>query len=192
MVDWIKSNKVLTILVILLLGASFYGIFKEFRQERPQEHNRIHKVDKQKGEKMKEETTDEKNYREAKLKLEHPYSPVDNEIKDSVLPITVEALDTIKGSKKVTDVKGTYENHLSMTENPMIQTAAIAFLINHYNYQVNKIEILKSNSEDVVQILIPLTKDNADSVYFVGNYNLTVKQLQISDYVGGPIGATFG
>ncbi|ESR08741.1 signal peptide protein, partial [Streptococcus iniae IUSA1] len=123
---------------------------------------------------MKEETTDEKNYRKAKLKLEHPYSSVKDDIRNSTLPIIDSALKTIQKSKKVTDTKGTYDNHLSMSDNPMIQTVAIAMLINHYSYQKDKIEILESNSDDVVQVLIPMTKQGADSVYFVANYNLTV------------------
>lgn len=192
MLNWIKSNKILTILVFCLLATSLYAIFKQIDSNNLNSTKPKHSIVKRKGEEMKEETSDEKNYRKAKLKLEHPYSPVKDDIRNSTLPIIDSTLKTIQKSKKVTDTKGTYENHLSMSDNPMIQTVAIAMLINHYSYQKDKIEILESNSDDVVQVLIPMTKQGADSVYFVANYNLTVQQLQIADYVGGPIGGTFG
>ena len=192
MLNWIKQNKILTLLTLFLLVASFYAVYKQIDNYNPQSKKPKHLVVRKKGEDMKEETTNEKNYRKAKLKLEHPYSPVKEDIRASALPIVESALSTIQKSKKVTDTTGTYDNHLSMTDNPMIQTVAIAMLINHYTYQADRIEILESDSDDVVQVLIPLTKQGADNVCFVANYNLTVQQLQIADYVGGPIGGTFG
>ena len=74
----------------------------------------------------------------------------------------------------------------------MVQTLAMVLLINDYEYQSSKLEVMPSENEDVVQFLIVLTKDGEDNCYFVGNFNTTVNQIQLKSYVGGNIGGTYG
>ena len=68
----------------------------------------------------------------------------------------------------------------------------MAILVNQYSYQSSKLEVTRSDNDDVVQFLIVLTKDGEDNCYFVGNFNTTVHQIQLKNYVGGNIGGTFG
>ncbi len=79
-----------------------------------------------------------------------------------------------------------------MTDNAMIQTFAMAILVNQYTYQKAKLEVSPSESDDVVQFLVVLTKENEENCYFIGNFNTTVNQIQLKAYIGGNIGATFG
>lgn len=103
-----------------------------------------------------------------------------------------EAVNDIKEAEHLSKVSGTLENHLSMTQSGMVQTFAMALLVNHYEYQPSKLEVMPSENEDVVQFLIVLTKPEEDSCYFIGNFNTTVHQIQLKDYIGGDIGGTFG
>lgn len=138
------------------------------------------------------ETTDEKNYRTAKLKLEHPYTESSEEQKQQVAQSFDEAMTAIRQAGHLTEVKGTLDNHLSMSQESMIQTLAMALLVNQYSYQSSQLEVMKSDNDDVVQFLIVLTKTGEDNCYFVGNFNTTVNQIQLKNYVGGNIGGTFG
>ena len=51
-----------------------------------------------------------------------------------------------------------------MTDNAMIQTFAMAILVNQYTYQKAKLEVSPSESDDVVQFLVVLTKENEENV----------------------------
>lgn len=81
---------------------------------------------------------------------------------------------------------------MMMTSSAMVQTFAMALLVNHYQYQGNQLEVTQAENDDVVQFLVVLTKENEDNCYFIGNFNTTVNQIQLKAYVGGNIGATFG
>ena len=140
----------------------------------------------------KEETADEKNYRTAKLKLERPYAEARSEDKKEVLKAFEEAVADIKKTKFLPNVKGTIENHLSMTQNAMVQTFAMAILTNQYDFQPEQLEVMPTESDDVIQFLIVLTKNGEENSYFVGNFNTTVQQIQLKAYVGGNIGGTYG
>ena len=140
----------------------------------------------------KEETADEKNYRTAKLKLERPYAEASSENKKEVLKAFEEAVADIKKTNFLPNVKGTIENHLSMTQNAMVQTFAMALLTNQYDFQPKQLEVMPTESDDVIQFLVVLTKNGEENSYFVGNFNTTVQQIQLKAYVGGNIGGTYG
>ena len=102
------------------------------------------------------------------------------------------AVAAMKEDQKVAEVKGTYENRLSMTQNAMVQTFGMAFKINGYQYDASQLEVLKSNSSDVVQFILVLKKEGQENCYFIGNFNTSVQQLQLERYIGGRLGATYG
>lgn len=195
MFNWIKENIIMVFFVILLVALAGFGIFSKFKESThrpPQTEQVSNKPKKEDSEPPKEETADEKNYRTAKLKLEHPYSESSEEKKQQVLKAFDEAIGDIKKSGHLSKVKGTLENHLSMSQAGMVQTLAMVLLVNDYEYQSSKLEVMPSENEDVVQFLIVLTKDGEDNCYFVGNFNTTVNQIQLKAYVGGNIGGTYG
>lgn len=194
MKEWIKDNMVYVAVVGLLLVFSGYAIYRNLTSSKPQESKieQIETTETESSSKPTPETVDEKNYRTAKLKLEHPYTESSEEQKQQVLKAFEEAINDIKKAGHLSNVSGTLENHLSMSQAGMIQTFAMAFLVNKYEYQSAKLEVMPSENDDVVQFLIVLTKEGEDNCYFVGNFNTTVNQIQLKSYVGGNIGGTFG
>jgi hypothetical protein len=196
MIDWIKENMVVTIVVSILLVIAGIGVVSSFRssqQLQTEETTRITSSSSvQKEPSSKEETVDEKNYRTAKLKLERPYTGATEADKKVVLKAFEEAVEDIKKTNVLSKVQGTIENHLSMTPNAMIQTFAMAILTNQYDFQPKQLEVMPTESEDVIQFLVVLTKGGEENSYFIGNFNTTVQQIQLKAYVGGNIGGTYG
>ncbi|AXQ78585.1 hypothetical protein DDV21_005570 [Streptococcus chenjunshii] len=194
MMKRIKDNMVFIVAIILLITLAGVGIYQHFNKETVKEDPKTEQEKQKSGQSSsaEEETVDEKNYRTAKLKLEHPYTESSEEQKQLVAESFDEAMKAISQASHLTEVKGTIENHLSMSQDGMIQTLAMAILVNDYKYQPSQLEVTKSENDDVVQFLIVLTKENEDNCYFIGNFNTTVNQIQLKAYVGGNIGATFG
>ena len=196
MIDWIKENMAMSIVVSALLVLAGIGIVSSFM---PSQQTKIEETAKvsssgtaQNEPSSKEETADEKHYRTAKLKLERPYAVATSEDKKEVLKAFEEAVADIKKTKFLPNVKGTIENHLSMSQNAMVQTFAMALLTNQYDFQPEQLEVMPTESDDVIQFLVVLTKNGEENSYFVGNFNTTVQQIQLKAYVGGNIGGTYG
>lgn len=194
MKEWIKENMIYVIVVGLLLLFSGVFVYRNIAgNHKPQKTQTTQtSSSKSSSSQAEPETTNEKNYRTAKLKLEHPYTESSGEQKQQVAQSFDEAMTAIRQAGHLTEVKGTLDNHLSMSQESMIQTLAIALLVNQYSYQPSQLEVMKSDNDDVVQFLIVLTKVGEDNCYFVGNFNTTVNQIQLKNYVGGNIGGTFG
>lgn len=196
MIDWIKENVVVTIVVSILLVIAGIGVVSSFRSSQQLQTEETAQMTSsssvQKEPSSKEETVDEKNYRTAKLKLERPYTEATEEDKKVVLKAFEEAVEDIKKTNVLSKVQGTIENHLSMTSNAMVQTFAMAILTNQYDFQPKQLEVMPTESEDVIQFLVVLTKGGEENSYFIGNFNTTVQQIQLKAYVGGNIGGTYG
>lgn len=60
-----------------------------------------------------------------------------------------EAVD-IKRLNFLPNVKGTIENHLSMTQNAMVQPCGW-LLTNQYDFQPKQLEVMPTESDDVIQ-----------------------------------------
>ena len=192
----IKDNMVFIIATVLLITLAGVGIYQYLTKEKSKEEPKTEQTEpsKKKGtvSPVEEETVDEKNHRTAKLKLEHPYSQADEVQTQAVVVAFDEAVADFQKAKTLAVVIGTIENRLSLTDIAMIQTFAMAILVNQYTYQKAKLEVSPSESDDVVQFLVVLTKENEENCYFIGNFNTTVNQIQLKAYIGGNIGATFG
>lgn len=186
---------VLILIIVLLAGIQAIAIFspdKKAEELKTSQTTQRESSESSFSSEVREETSDEKNYRKAKLKLEHPYTAAGPEDKQKVADAVEIAVAAMKEDQKVAEVKGTYENRLSMTQNAMVQTFGMAFKINGYQYDASQLEVLKSNSSDVVQFILVLKKEGQENCYFIGNFNTSVQQLQIERYIGGQLGATYG
>lgn len=196
MLKWMKVNMIMAIATIILLAFAGFGIISRYKQHYHTEDSKTVQVEKKTETNdstlVKEETSNEKNYRTAKLKLEHPYTESSEEQKQQVFKAFEEAISDIKKAGHLSKINGTLENHLSMSQAGMVQTFAMVLLENNYEYQPSKLEVTQSENDDVVQFLIILTKNGEDNCYFVGNFNTTVNQIQLKSYVGGNIGGAFG
>lgn len=194
MKDWMKENMIYVIVIGLLLFFSGVVIYRNITSTKIQEPRReqANPLEQSSSSREEPETIDEKNYRTAKLKLEHPFTESSTKQKEQVAKAFDVAVNDIKKVGHLSKINGTLENHLSMSQDGMVKTLAMALLVNKYQYQVSRLEVTKSENDDVVQFLIVLTKDGEDNCYFVGNFNTIVNQIQLNNYVGGNIGGTFG
>ena len=196
MMKWIKGNIFMILLLAVLLTFAGIGIVTRFKQQytAPQEQTTTETTSSTEKPTTPsvEETVDERHYRQAKLKLEQPYSQASEEEKQMVAAAIAAAIQDIQKAEHLSTVKGSMENHLTMSHDAMIQTFAMAILVNKYEYQEENLEVMPSENEDVVQFLIVLSKEGEETCYFVGNFNTTVHQIQLKAYVGGNIGGTFG
>ncbi|MBO4108801.1 hypothetical protein J5583_01180 [Streptococcus suis] len=194
MKEGIKKNMVYIIVVGLLLGFAVFGIYNNLARTSKEQKPSTEQTSSSSSEvaEIIPESTDEKNYRTAKLKLEYPYTEATEEQKAQVAQAFEEAVVYINQTQKVAEVKGTIENHLSMSQEGMNQTLAMALLVNGYTYQSSELEVTPANNDDVVQFLLVLKKEGEDNCYFIGNFNTTVRQIQLKAYIGGDIGGTFG
>lgn len=186
---------ILILIIVLLAGIQAIAIFspdKKAEEPKTSQTTQRESSESSFSSEVREETSDEKNYRKAKLKLEHPYTAAGSEDKQKVADAVEIAVAAMKEDQKVAEVKGTYENRLSMTQNAMVQTFGMAFKINGYQYDASQLEVLKSNSSDVVQFILVLKKEGQENCYFIGNFNTSVQQLQLERYIGGRLGATYG
>lgn len=194
MLEKSKEHWVWVILVLLLLffaGLRIVQVSHSLREERKTTQSSSSSKRKASST-LEEETPDQRNYRKAKLKLEHPYTEASQEAKQSVIGSVNAAVDAIIKAKNLSEVKTSYENHLAMSQDGMVQTFAMVILVNQYQYHSSQLEVMKSDNEDVVQVIIPLVKEGEEKCYFIANFNTTVKQIQLTSYIGGRIGGTYG
>ena len=142
--------------------------------------------------KLREEITeDDKSYNEAFRALEmagHKASPsIEKEVKEAFKVV-------IKECRRAKDLEFDYtiENHLIMAKRDMIVSFAVALQQNEYDVNVDDIEVYESKTSDVVQFILKTTKKDAESIFWVGNYNTLAHQVSIERYYGGHVGRAFG
>lgn len=179
-----------TFLLVIIIGIAFLNK-KAHKNHTKEENSSTISTKETSSSSVYEITVDEKNYQEARSTLERPSSVVLEEKRLKVIEALKIAVQAIKDSPNKLVIKSSLDNHLSSTENAMVQTFASAFNINGYSFSEEKTEIMQSNSTDVLQYICVLTKDGEENSYFVGNYNIYTGQLQITSYHGGRIGGVF-
>lgn len=182
----------IALLVVLFVGVSLLHPHQKDTKPKSSETEKMTQEKDHSSEEIPTETENEKNYRQAFLALERPYGSVTSADKETVSTSLFQGLQIVASAKSVSDVKGTVENHLSMTSQPMLETVGITFLVNHYQVDQESLLVTPSKAEDVLQFLVVLKKENSPNAYLIGNWNKTVDQLQIVQIIGGDIGATYG
>lgn len=136
-------------------------------------------------------TEDDRSYNEALSALEmagHKASPsIEKEVKEAFKVV-------IKECRRAKDLEFDYtiENHLIMAKRDMIVSFAVALQQNGYDVNVDDIEVYESKTSDVVQFILKTTKKDAESIFWVGNYNTLAHQVSIERYYGGHVGKAFG
>ena len=145
----------------------------------------------EKGKLREEITEDDKSYNEAFRALEmggHKVDPsIEKEVKDAFKVV-------IKECKRAKDLEFDYsiENHLKMATHDMIIAFAVALQQNEYDVNVDDIEVYEAKAADAVQFIVKSTKKDADSIFWVGNYNTFAHQVDIKRYYVGHVGKAFG
>lgn len=153
--------------------------------------NDVKQKQQEKGKLREEIAEDDKSYNEAFRALEmagHKASPsIEKEVKEAFKVV-------IKECRRAKDLEFNYtiENHLIMAKRDMIVSFAVALQQNGYDVNVDDIEVYESKTSDVVQFILKTTKKDAESIFWVGNYNTLAHQVSIERYYGGHVGKAFG
>ena len=127
LLELIKSNWLFVILGLLVVIFAVIGIVRNMSVK--DENSTKTSQTQQSSSSSKEETEDEKNYRKAKLALDHPYSEASQADKEAATPNVTIAMDFITSHNNIDDMKGSLENHLYMSQNPMIQMVIVMILL---------------------------------------------------------------
>ena len=116
MIELVKQHWVWIVLILMVIGLALVSYFRsQYKEQTPTNQPRSAQTsDKEKE--GKTETANEKAYRKAKLALEHPYSAVSDEVKQSVTPDIVSALDFITSHANLDDMTPPLDNHLYISE----------------------------------------------------------------------------
>lgn len=136
-------------------------------------------------------TEDDRNYNEALSALEmagHKVEPsIEKEVKEAFKVVIKECK-----TANILEIDYSIEKHLKMANHDMIMSFAVALQQNEYDVNVDDIEVYESKTSDVVQFIVKSTKKDADSIFWVGNYNTLAHQVSIERYYGGHVGKAFG
>lgn len=166
-------------------------IAEQTTQQTETTQDTVEQKQQEKGKLREEITEDDKSYNEAFRALEmagHKASPsIEKEVKEAFKVV-------IKECRRAKDLEFDYtiENHLIMAKRDMIVSFAVALQQNEYDVNVDDIEVYESKTSDVVQFILKTTKKDAESIFWVGNYNTLAHQVSIERYYGGHVGRAFG
>ena len=136
-------------------------------------------------------TEDDRNHNTALSSLEMPGHKVKPEIEKEVKEAFKVVIKECK-TANILEIDFSMEKHLKMADRAPIRSFAVSFQQNGYDVNVDDIEVYESKSSDVVQFIVKSTKKDADSIFWVGNYNTLAHQVSISNYYGGKVGKAFG
>lgn len=132
----------------------------------------------------------EKNFEAAKRLLESTKSANEDE-KNDVSGLFKNAVEAIRSGGPTFSVQEVSTKYF-LSDTNLVSTLGILVNVNQYEYDESSIIVNTSNSSDVRQFVVRMKKDGEDDVYFVGNYNVILKQMQLLAYKGQVKGATFG
>lgn len=163
----------------------------ELKAANPSE-NKSDKSSKESKSKGKEDnlSENEKNFEAAKRLLESTKSANEDE-KNDVSGLFKNAVEAIRSGGPTFSVQEVATKYF-LSDTNLVSTLGILVNVNQYEYDESSIIVNTSNSSDVRQFVVRMKKDGEDDVYFVGNYNVTLKQMQLLAYKGQVKGATFG
>ena len=151
----------------------------------------VEQKQQEKGKLREEITEDDKSYNEAFRALElggHKAEPsIEKEVKEAFKVVIKECK-----TANILEIDYSHEKHLKMANHDMIMSFAVALQQNEYDVNVDDIEVYESKTSDVVQFIVKSTKKDADSIFWVGNYNTLAHQVSIERYYGGHVGKAFG
>ena len=166
-------------------------IAEQTTQQTETTQDTVEQKQQEKGKLREEITEDDKSYNEAFRALElggHKAEPsIEKEVKEAFKVVIKECK-----TANILEIDYSHEKHLKMANHDMIMSFAVALQQNEYDVNVDDIEVYESKTSDVVQFIVKSTKKDADSIFWVGNYNTLAHQVSIERYYGGHVGKAFG
>lgn len=127
---------------------------------------------------------------EATQTLEKADEPLGEEETQRVNASLTIAFDYLTQVNSQSDVQVTYKDKLSVTSQAMAQTV-VTMLKAGYQLDISTLKVYASDSENVYQFTVDLTKDGAENLSLAGNYVTGTQQLEIASLHGIPTGIQY-
>ncbi|SDB01876.1 hypothetical protein SAMN02910293_00093 [Streptococcus henryi] len=186
------KKKVVIGLLVLLVGLIILSVRSCHRNEQSRSSPSNTDMVTQQSTKKKSSTSEEvlSAQDEATQTLEKSDEPLDDEATQKVNASLTVAFDYLIQVTNQSDVQVTYKDKLSVTSQAMAQTV-VTMLKAGYQLDISTLKVYASDSENVYQFTVDLTKDGAENLSLAGNYVTGTQQLEIASLHGIPTGIQY-
>lgn len=187
------KKKVIVGLLVLLVGLIILSIRSCHRSEQSRSPSSSTDTVTQQSTKKKSSTSESEVLSaqdEATETLEKSDEPLDDEATQKVTDSLIVAFDYLIQVTNQSDVQVTYKDKLSVTSQAMAQTV-VTMLKAGYSLDTSTLKVYASDSENVYQFTVDLTKDGAENLSLAGNYVTGTQQLEIASFHGIPTGIQY-
>lgn len=187
------KKKVIIGLLVLLVGLIILSVRSCHRNEQSRSPSESTDTVTQRSTKKKSSTSQSETVSaqdEATETLEKADEPLDDEAIQNVNASLTVAFDYLTQVNNQSDVQVTYKDKLSVTSQAMAQTV-VTMLKAGYQLDISTLKVYASDSENVYQFTVDLTKDGAENLSLAGNYVTGTQQLEIASLHGIPTGIQY-
>lgn len=187
------KKKVIIGLLVLLVGLIILSVRSCHRNEQSRSPSESTDTVTQWSTKKKSSTSQSETVSaqdEATETLEKADEPLDDEAIQNVTASLTVAFDYLTQVNNQSDVQVTYKDKLSVTSQAMAQTV-VTMLKAGYQLDISTLKVYASDSENVYQFTVDLTKDGVDNLSLAGNYVTGTQQLEIASLHGIPTGIQY-
>ena len=188
------KKKVIIGLLVLLVGLIILSIRSCHRNEQSRSPSESTSTVTQQSSKENSSTTSESEVLsaqdEATETLEKADEPLDDEATQKVNASLTVAFDYLTQVNNQSDVQVTYKDKLSVTSQAMAQTV-VTMLKAGYQLDISTLKVYASDSENVYQFTVDLTKEGTENLTLAGNYVTGTEQLGIASLHGIPTGIQY-
>ncbi|WP_273451241.1 hypothetical protein [Streptococcus ferus] len=179
---WIVIGLILVLIVLFLRGLTLNHAKKHRSADYQDKTVKTFET----TEKSAEKTYRESAFDEAEKSLESAEELPDDK-KAAVAETLKEAMESLKAVQNQSDVRLTYDNHLSITSPSRAQMVVTMFLAG-YNYDESSLAVYRSQSSNVYQFTFSMTKSGAEALVLTGNFVTGTKQIELVNLYGTPEG----
>lgn len=109
------------------------------------------------------------------------------EVVREALKIPIAYLESVENQS---DIKVTYDNKLSITNQTVAQTLK-TMLLAGYEFKLASLKVYESDSDNVYQFTLLLVTDKGDKLSLTGNYVLGTEQFEFVSLHGTPVNVVF-
>ncbi|MCL4889193.1 hypothetical protein [Streptococcus gallolyticus] len=187
------KKKVIIGLLVLLVGLIILSVCSCHRNEQSRSPSESTDTVTQRSTKKKSSTSQSETVSaqdEATETLEKADEPLDDEAIQNVTASLTVAFDYLIQVNNQSDVQVTYKDKLSVTSQAMAQTV-VTMLKAGYQLDISTLKVYASDSENVYQFTVDLTKDGVENLSLAGNYVTGTQQLEIASLHGIPTGIQY-
>ncbi|ESR10132.1 hypothetical protein DIX60_01415 [Streptococcus iniae] len=181
-----KHKKIVLVLMVLVMAFIVYKVIQKDDQvnKKAVDHAKVERVVPKHKVKVDNPT------KEAKSTLEASDRQVSEKEKEKVKKSLTVPIDYLVKMTTQSDIKGDYQNKLSIT-NPTVAQTVKTMLLAGYHFDLESLQVYESDASNVYQFTINLVTDKGDKLSIAGNYVLGTDQFEIASVHGTPVNVVF-